>query len=214
MLKKLEQSHHYGNEKFLNSDSFNSDEVDRVSSELYGIRDIVVGYEDEIKALKEEIKKLRANTQKEKSIEEFSTILKGINRRIEEFNYEPLDREDFESMFNQLDYLDTKLDKMEKSYEVRINELQYSLERMNNKKVQELKESIIRLKPTDPKITLHFLERELQKIEKVINQKEPEVWNIYTMTLFVMVGVFGMVGLLSYEPFSSLYRQLLLFLGL
>jgi chromosome segregation ATPase len=213
MLNKLEKKL-YGDEDFLPNGSFNGNEVDRVSSELYGIRDIVIGYEDEIKALKEELEKLRTKSKEERSAEEFSKILQGIKQRIEAFDYEPLDREDFESMFNQLDYLDTKLDKMEKSYELRVNELQYRLERMNNKKVQELKESIALLKPHDPKITLHLLEKELKRIEKVIHQKEPEVWNIYTMTLFVMVGVFGMVGLLSYEPFSSLYKQLLLFLGL
>ena len=213
MLHKLEKNV-YRNENFLKNTLSDNNQTDIVSNEFYGIREIVFKYENEIKDLKEEIEKLRATSKQSNKVDDFSKILRGINRRMDEFSYEPLDRDDFESMFNQLDYLDSKLDKIENSYELRINELQYWFERINHKNVEELKANIALLQPHNPKITLRLFEGELNEIEKIINQKEPEVWNIYTMTLFVMVGVFGMVGLLSYKPFLGLCKSLLSFLGL
>ena len=213
MLNKL-QKHVYNNETFLKNVSFNKDETDIVSNELQGVRQIVLRYENEIKDLQKDIEQLRDKSRQIDEVDNFSQILRRINSRIDDLSYEPLDKEDFDSIFNQLDYLDTKLDKMEKNYEVKINEIKERFEFISKKKIQQLEKKITSLKPTDPEITLRLLETDLQKIEKVMSKREPKLWTFYSMTRFVVVGVLAMFGLLMYKPFLNVYTQLLEFLGL
>jgi ABC-type transporter lipoprotein component MlaA len=194
--------------------SFNNDETDIVSSELQGVQQIVLRYENEIKNLKQDIEQLRGENKEVNEVEKFSKILHRINSRIDDLSYEPLDKDDFESIFNQLDYIDTKLDKMEKNYEIKVNEIKDRFELVSKRKIQQLEQKLNLMKPADPEIRLHILETDLKRIEEVINNRSPKIWNFYSMTRFVIVGVLGMIGLLMYEPFWSAYKQLLRFLGL
>ena len=216
MLNKL-QKYVYTNENFLKNVSFNSDETDDISREIQNIRRIVLRYEEEIRSLKREIEQLKDENRDLNKADNVSNILKKINNSIDDLSYEPVDRDDFESILNQLDYLDIKLEKMEKNYEGKINEVTDRFEFFGRKKIQGLEKKITLLESTEaikPQITLQLLEKDLKKIEKIMNRREAKLWNFYSMTSFVVVGVFGMVGLLMYEPFWNSYKQLLDFLGL
>lgn len=216
MLNKL-QKYVYTNENFLKNVSFNSDETDDISREIQNIRRIVLRYEEEIRSLKREIEQLKDENRDLNKADNVSNILKKINNSIDDLSYEPVDRDDFESILNQLDYLDIKLEKMEKNYEGKINEVTDRFEFFGRKKIQGLEKKITLLESTEaikPQITLQLLEKDLKKIEKIMNRREAKLWNFYSMTSFVVVGVFGMVGLLMYEPFWNSYKQLLEFLGL
>jgi chromosome segregation ATPase len=193
---------------------FNTNEEQSLSSEIQSLRQMVLKYENENSDLKQEIETLRKKESEMLNVDMFSTILQRINSRMDDLSYEPLDRDDFESIFNQLDYLDTKLDKMEKNYEVKINELKVKFEFVNNKTIQQLAKNITSVKPNDPKITLHFQDTDLDKIEHALSNRKIEIYNFYSLTRVVIIGVVGMVGLLMYEPFWNLYKELLLFLGL
>jgi len=173
----------------------------------------VLKYENENRDLKQEVKHLKGKERQDMDSDNFSNILQKINSRMEDLSYEPLDKDDFESIFNQLDYLDTKLDKMEKNYEVKVNELKAKFEFVNGKTIQHLSKEISSVKPSDPEITLHFSKTDLEKIENVMSSRKTKIYNFYSMTRVVAIGVIGMVGLLMYEPFWNLYKQLLTFLG-
>jgi len=193
---------------------FNTDEnQNHLSSEVQSLRKMVLKYENENRDLKQEIKHLKGKEQQAVDVDKFSQILQKINSRMDDLSYEPLDKDDFESIFNQLDYLDTKLDKMEKNYEVKINELKAKFEFVNGKTIQYLSKEITSINPTDPEITLHFSTTDLEKIENVLSSRKTKLYNFYSMTRVVVIGVIGMVGLLMYEPFWNLYKQLLTFLG-
>jgi len=193
---------------------FNTDEnQNHLSSEVQSLRKMVLKYENENRDLKQEIKHLKGKEQQAVDVDKFSQILQKINSRMDDLSYEPLDKDDFESIFNQLDYLDTKLDKMEKNYEVKINELKAKFEFVNGKTIQHLSKEITSINPTDPEITLHFSTTDLEKIENVLSSRKTKLYNFYSMTRVVVIGVIGMVGLLMYEPFWNLYKQLLTFLG-
>ena len=216
MLNKL-QKYVYTNENFLKNVSFNSDETDDISREIQNIRRIVLRYEEEIRSLKREIEQLKDENRDLNKADNVSNILKKINNSIDDLSYEPVDRDDFESILNQLDYLDIKLEKMEKNYEGKINEVTDRFEFFGRKKIQGLEKKITLLESNEaikPQITLQLLEKDLKKIEKIMNRREAKLWNFYSMTSFVVVGVFGMVGLLMYEPFWNSYKQLLEFLAL
>jgi predicted nuclease with TOPRIM domain len=193
---------------------FNTNEEKSLSSENQSLHEMVRKYKSENSDLKQEIEALRKKEIEAVNVDMFSTILQRINSRMDDLSYEPLDKDDFESIFNQLDYLDTKLDKMEKNYEVKINELKAKFEFVNNKTIQQLSKKITSVKPNDPEITLHFQDTDLEKIEHALSNKKTEMYNFYSLTRVVVIGVIGMVGLLMYEPFWNIYKELLVFLGL
>jgi predicted nuclease with TOPRIM domain len=193
---------------------FNTNEEKSLSSENQSLHEMVRKYKSENSDLKQEIEALRKKEIETVNVDMFSTILQRINSRMDDLSYEPLDKDDFESIFNQLDYLDTKLDKMEKNYEVKINELKAKFEFVNNKTIQQLSKKITSVKPNDPEITLHFQDTDLEKIEHALSNKKTEMYNFYSLTRVVVIGVIGMVGLLMYEPFWNIYKELLVFLGL
>jgi molybdopterin/thiamine biosynthesis adenylyltransferase len=193
---------------------FNTNEEQSLSSENQSLQQMVLKYKSENSDLKQEIEALRKKEIEAVNVDMFSTILQRINSRMDDLSYEPLDKDDFESIFNQLDYLDTKLDKMEKNYEVKINELKAKFEFVNNKTIQQLSKKITSVKPNDPEITLHFQDTDLEKIEHALSNKKTEMYNFYSLTRVVVIGVIGMVGLLMYEPFWNIYKELLVFLGL
>jgi len=193
---------------------FNTNEEKSLSSENQSLQQMVLKYKSENSDLKKEIEALRKKEIEAVNVDMFSTILQRINSRMDDLSYEPLDKDDFESIFNQLDYLDTKLDKMEKNYEVKINELKAKFEFVNNKTIQQLSKKITSVKPNDPEITLHFQDTDLEKIEHALSNKKTEMYNFYSLTRVVVIGVIGMVGLLMYEPFWNIYKELLVFLGL
>ncbi len=193
---------------------FNTNEEKSLSSENQSLHEMVLKYKSENSDLKKEIEALRKKEIEAVNVDMFSTILQRINSRMDDLSYEPLDKDDFESIFNQLDYLDTKLDKMEKNYEVKINELKAKFEFVNNKTIQQLSKKITSVKPNDPEITLHFQDTDLEKIEHALSNKKTEMYNFYSLTRVVVIGVIGMVGLLMYEPFWNIYKELLVFLGL
>ena len=193
---------------------FNTNEEKSLSSENQSLHEMVLKYKSENSDLKQEIEALRKKEIEAVNVDMFSTILQRINSRMDDLSYEPLDKDDFESIFNQLDYLDTKLDKMEKNYEVKINELKAKFEFVNNKTIQQLSKKITSVKPNDPEITLHFQDTDLEKIEHALSNKKTEMYNFYSLTRVVVIGVIGMVGLLMYEPFWNIYKELLVFLGL
>jgi molybdopterin/thiamine biosynthesis adenylyltransferase len=193
---------------------FNTNEEKSLSSENQSLHEMVLKYKSENSDLKQEIEALRKKEIETVNVDMFSTILQRINSRMDDLSYEPLDKDDFESIFNQLDYLDTKLDKMEKNYEVKINELKAKFEFVNNKTIQQLSKKITSVKANDPEITLHFQDTDLEKIEHALSNKKTEMYNFYSLTRVVVIGVIGMVGLLMYEPFWNIYKELLVFLGL
>jgi molybdopterin/thiamine biosynthesis adenylyltransferase len=193
---------------------FNTNEEKSLSSENQSLQQMVLKYKSENSDLKQEIEALRKKEIETVNVDMFSTILQRINSRMDDLSYEPLDKDDFESIFNQLDYLDTKLDKMEKNYEVKINELKAKFEFVNNKTIQQLSKKITSVKANDPEITLHFQDTDLEKIEHALSNKKTEMYNFYSLTRVVVIGVIGMVGLLMYEPFWNIYKELLVFLGL
>ena len=66
----------------------------------------------------------------------------------------------------------------------------------------------------DPKITLHLLESDLEKIDQIIKKRQSKIYNYYRITRnIIIIGVIGVIvtSLLLYEPFWELCKQLLAF---
>ena len=102
---------------------------------------------------------------------------------------------------------------MEKNYEVKIHKLKAKFEFVNAKTIHYFSKEISSMNATDSKITLHLSKMDLEKIENVMSDRTTKLYNFYSMTRVVVIGVIGMVGLLMYEPFWNIYKQLLTFLG-
>jgi chromosome segregation ATPase len=62
----------------------------------------------------------------------------------------------------------------------------------------------------DPKITLHLLESDLEKIDQIIKKRQSKIYNYYRITRNIIIGVI-VTSLLLYEPFWELCKQLLAF---
>jgi DNA repair exonuclease SbcCD ATPase subunit len=63
----------------------------------------------------------------------------------------------------------------------------------------------------DPNITLHLLEKDLEKIDKIIRERQSKLYASYCMTRNILIGVIAMSTLLLYEPFWEIYKELLNF---
>ena len=151
----------------------------------------------------------------------FAEILKDINSSIDTSSSEPLDTEAFEKIYLALEKLDTKLDDIEDNYELKIDNLNERFTKLisnpkNEKRLRRISrqihgfenklEEIKREKRGNPKITLHLLESNLEKIESIMNKRRLPVYHLYYLVRSVLVGgiLLGtLVVVLVNEPYKT-----------
>jgi len=153
--------------------------------------------------------------EKQKGVIEkkFDEVLKNIHSRLDSMEYEPLDKDDFDKIFGQLEQLDDKLDGFEEKYELKIHEMEkkiykISLNIKNKRRYKEVikhakkfKDDLEEIKALvadikyDPKITLRLLQSDLEKIELIMNEVRWSRFNaIYCKVRFVVLGAIVVVG--------------------
>jgi hypothetical protein len=166
-------------------------------------------YEDDIKRIKEE------QFEWEKGLNE-KYKQKTYNK---EFNELKLTIDKVHKTSENLNILEANYEEKIKSIEDRFKKIKHNpknekrLRKIFNKLI-EFENKLDNIKPNDPKITLHLLESDLEKIENIMSKRKSKCYSLYCIIEVIILGVMAMVSLLLYEPFWEIYKQLMVFLGL
>jgi DNA repair exonuclease SbcCD ATPase subunit len=164
------------------------------------------------------------NDKKSLFSKEFNEILGDIYSAINALSYEPLDKEDFEKIFLELEKLETKLETFGDNMEEKIDEIQKRFNQIkynpkNEKRLRRIFRQIYGFenkleeirKGTNPKITLRLLQTDLEKIEKIMKKSRLPVYGFYCILRAILLGgilLGGLVILFLNEPFKSLIEKL------
>jgi len=175
-------------------------------------------FQEKIKVLTIKIVKLENDLLlKEKDVElkesEFKRELSSIKLTKSETNLKESLELSNKTSWNLLK-LDDRYEEKIKELEYKLNEIKFNsknkkrfrkyLRKILNfeKKLDEIKRrgDVYPVK-VDPNITLHLLEKDLEKIDKIISKRQSKLYASYCITRNIIIGVIAMTILLLYEPF-------------
>ena len=164
------------------------------------------------------------NDKKSLFSKEFNENLGDIYSAINALSYEPLDKEDFEKIFLELEKLETKLETFGDNMEEKIDEIQKRFNQIkynpkNEKRLRRIFRQIYGFenkleeirKGTNPEITLKLVRADLEKIEKIMKKSRLPVYGFYCILRVVLLGgilLGGLIILFLNEPLTSLIEKL------